>query len=812
MIKIENLNKYFNRFRKNQIHVINNTSLSLEDTGLVALLGPSGSGKTTLLNAIGGLDKVRSGRIYINDKKITTKFTYKKDKIRNLNIGYIFQDYKLVDNLSVYDNVALVLKMIGIKDKKEIKKRVDYVLEKVGMYRYRKRPANMLSGGERQRVGIARAIVKNPNIIIADEPTGNLDSKNSIEIMNIIKAISKNRLVILVTHEVNLAKFYASRIIEISDGVIVKDYINEHNDELDYAMDNCFYLKDFVKHDVLRNDNQEINIYSDQDEQIKLDIVIKNNNIYIKNRKKEKIEVVDDNSNIEMIDEHYKKIDKSTFEKYEFNFKDIVDNNIKLRYSSIFNPITFITNGFKQLFNYTLIKKILLGGFFLSGFFIMLSVSRMGANLKVEDKDFVKTNKNYLVITTPKINNDAYFNYSQEDGVKYILPGDSQSKFLIKKDNVYQTVNYSLYLEGSLASLNMLDEKDIVKGRMPTNKQEIVVDKMTIDNLFDLSMAKMMGLKKDDFLNLKIKVPMLDELIIVGIVDLESPSIYVNEDNFINILYNNSDGFTEHGGLNSQIEEIDKIQDYNLFTEIINLKEGRMPEGDYEVIVNYDHKDEWKLSKEINEEINGHKLIVVGYYDSKYNIDKLLVNRKMILNQLLLKSKNLCLYTEDKEKALDLFRTKYKININDSYEEDKKAYMEERKGATNVALASSGIILGISLIEILLMLRASFLSRVREVGIYRAIGVKKKDIYIMFSGEIIAITTIANVPGIILGAYIFKTLSEVKLIQTQFLMTPFLFLVAIVIVYGFNLLVGLMPVFATIRKTPAEILARTDIS
>ena len=280
MIKIENLNKYFNRHRSNEIHVINNTSLTLGDQGLVALLGPSGSGKTTLLNAIGGLDKVKSGKIYINGKKMTSKFSYRKDKIRNLNIGYIFQDYKLVENLSVYDNVALVLKMLGIKDKKEIEKKVSYVLERVGMWRYRYRPANMLSGGERQRVGIARAIVKNPNIIIADEPTGNLDSKNTIEIMNIIKAISKEKLVILVTHEVNLAKFYASRIIEIADGKIVNDYQNEHNDELDVMMDNCFYLKDFKKKRLIKQDNVAVNVYSDNEANLKLNVVIKNNNIY----------------------------------------------------------------------------------------------------------------------------------------------------------------------------------------------------------------------------------------------------------------------------------------------------------------------------------------------------------------------------------------------------------------------------------------------------------------------------------------------------------------------------------------------------
>ena len=157
MIKLEHVNKVFNKHKKNKINVINNTSIEFASAGLVAILGPSGCGKTTLLNVIGGLDKVNSGKIYVDGKKITKIRTSKLDKIRNLNIGYIFQDYKLIENLSVFDNVAIVLKMLGIKDKKEIEKRVLYTLDKVNMLRYKKRPVTMLSGGERQRVGIARA-------------------------------------------------------------------------------------------------------------------------------------------------------------------------------------------------------------------------------------------------------------------------------------------------------------------------------------------------------------------------------------------------------------------------------------------------------------------------------------------------------------------------------------------------------------------------------------------------------------------------------------------------------------------------------
>jgi putative ABC transport system permease protein len=171
----------------------------------------------------------------------------------------------------------------------------------------------MLSGGEKQRVAIARALVKNPSIVIADEPTGNLDSKNSLQVMNIIKAISKEKLVILVTHEVDLANFYASRIIELQDGKIVKDYENEPKESLEYRLDNKLYLKDFENINNIDKDDINVNIYSDnKQDKINIKLAIKDGNIYIQSENK--VEVVDENSSIELVDDHYKKIDKSIYE------------------------------------------------------------------------------------------------------------------------------------------------------------------------------------------------------------------------------------------------------------------------------------------------------------------------------------------------------------------------------------------------------------------------------------------------------------------------------------------------------------------
>lgn len=815
MIKLEKVNKYYNRYKKNEIHVINNTSLKLNNTGLVALLGPSGCGKTTLLNAIGGLDKVTSGKIYIDGKKLPRN-SNKVDKIRNLNIGYIFQDYYLVDSLSVYDNVALALKITGIKDKEEIKKRVDYVLEKVGMYRYRNRYANMLSGGERQRVGIARAIVKDPNIIIADEPTGNLDSRNTIEVMNIIKAISKDRLVILVTHERELAEFYASRILEIEDGTIKKDIDNNHTNDLDYRMDNKIYLKDFKNHEKIQKDNIEINYYSDDKNKLNINIVVQNGNIYIEQKESNKIEIIDNDSTVELVDDHYKKINKSIYEEYNFDFDKIVNKNIKRKYTSIFNPISLISNGFKKVRDYTFIKKVLLLGFLASGMFITYSISSLFGVTNIKDEDFITINKNYLTLITNKIKVDDFKLYEENQNINYLLPGSSKINFIMRYNDYYQTSQAQSYLAGSLSSINMIAKDDLILGRMPENDYELVVDKMSLNNMLNdpNTQAKYLGITKyDELLNREVSLKNMDKFKIVGVSDLNSPSIYANENMFINMLINSydSDTYYYYDEYDTDtISDDDKLIDYELMKDVVSLKKGRYPTNDYEVIINYNLKDEYKLNKKIDYEVNGTKLKVVGYYTSNKDIQKYLVSNTTMKYFLITKSSNITIYPKDKTQVLDEFRSK-KVNIQDSYDYSRNKYIEERKDSIRSSLIACTIVLIISLIEIYLMIRSSFLSRIREVGIYRAIGVKKLDIYKMFTGEIIAITTLSSLIGVIFMSYIINQLSFISYMRSKFMMNTSIFILTTIFVYLFNLIVGLLPVYKTIRKTPAQIMSRSDI-
>ena len=810
MIKLRGVNKYFNKGKKNEIHVINDTTLNLGTKGLVALLGPSGCGKTTMLNAIGGLDKVNGGDIFVDGVKITGRSTSKVDEIRNLNIGYIFQDYKLVDNMTVYENVAMVLRMIGIRDEEEIRKRIEYILQTLGIYRYRNRMADMLSGGERQRVGIARAIAKNPKIIIADEPTGNLDSANTIEIMNIIKAISRDRLVVLVTHEVELARFYASRIIELKDGKVEADYENKTDDNLDYRLDNKFYLRDFEKQESLRDGDVSVNFYGGADDDLNIDIVIKNGNIYIKSKEDRRIEVIDSNSAIEFVDDHYKEIDKSLYEEYDFDFDKVVDSEIKEKYSSIIGFLPSLARGFKKIVNYPLIKKLLFVGFLLAGVFITYSLSSIYASLDVKDEDFISSNKDYLTVEIPKISTEKYLEYENMDSVAYMFPKSANINMKFKMDFYYQTSYAQSVMTGSLTDKNTIGESDLISGRLPENPQEIAVDKLTLTRLLNQPTLKQVGISDiQQMLGKKLSMDSMKNFEIVGITDKNQPLIYADPSMFIPMIYNSADqetyDDTADGDKTAKI-----IYDYQTYDAEYTVKKGRLPENDYETIVPLSMSEQMPLNKEIDVKVNDRKLKVVGYYESPENVQSYLVNQNTIKYLMIAEAGGFSVAPADRDSAMEALRSQ-NINVKGSYDAEREAYLSDRSDNTKSTIILGIIMLAISLIEILLMTRSSFLSRIKEIGIYRAIGVKKTDIYKMFLGEIVAITTVSSVVGIGIMSYILYKLCRISYLASMFALNPAVILGAVAIVYVFNSLVGLIPVFSTMRKTPAAILARHDV-
>ena len=221
MLKLKDIKKTY-VVDKKRFPALKNINLSFPDKGFVSILGPSGCGKTTLLNLIGGLDQYTSGDLIINNKS-TKKFTDRDwDAYRNKRVGFVFQSYNLVPHLTVLGNVEISMTLTGMS-KKERQKKAIAALKRVGLKDTIKKKPNQLSGGQMQRVAIARSLVNNPEIVLADEPTGALDSVTSVQVMEILKEVAKDRLVIMVTHNDDLAKHYSTRIIRLKDGLVVSD-------------------------------------------------------------------------------------------------------------------------------------------------------------------------------------------------------------------------------------------------------------------------------------------------------------------------------------------------------------------------------------------------------------------------------------------------------------------------------------------------------------------------------------------------------------------------------------------------------------
>ena len=219
ILKAENLVKIYGQ-GENEVKALNNVSLEIEEGEFVSIVGSYGSGKSTLLNMLGGLDRLTSGDIYINNKKLGDMKDEELTIFRRRNIGFVFQNYNLVPILNVYENIVLPIELDGMKIDEEY---IDSIINTLGLNQKLTNIPNNLSGGQQQRVAIARAIATKPAIILADEPTGNLDSKTSMDVIGLLKMTSQkfNQTIVMITHNEEIAQL-ADRIIRIEDGKIAR--------------------------------------------------------------------------------------------------------------------------------------------------------------------------------------------------------------------------------------------------------------------------------------------------------------------------------------------------------------------------------------------------------------------------------------------------------------------------------------------------------------------------------------------------------------------------------------------------------------
>ena len=792
MIKLDKINKYFFKNKRNELHVIDNTSLELPDKGFETILGPSGSGKTTLLNVIGGLDSFDSGTLTIDDMQLTKKNYRKIESIRNTEIGYIFQDYKLLDNMSVFDNVAISLKMCGIKDKKEIETRVTEILNLLGIERYRHRKAVMLSGGERQRVSIARALVKDPRIVICDEPTGNLDSKRTFEIMNIIKGISKNRLVILVSHEEDIARFYSDRIIEIKDGKIIADYENETSDELNYEISNKIYLKDIKKKDTFKGKDVEINCYNDEDKKYKINLVIRNNNIYIETNGVSHVELINEDSSFELLDEHYKAIDRKTVDNNDFSIKPIPHKKM----SSIYTIFTMLKNGWISLKESKRFKKLTISFAFLSAIFVFYAISVTIGALEVHKEDYLDIDEHYVRLMANQANNNLHEGYEallERDDIIDLHQGTLIFSFAFKTATFYQVQASAnnLYMT-SVSNANLITEDDILVGRLPLNDKEIVVDISIFNNKAFKSTFRVSGIMEpEDLIGNQVYFDSVDlDLEIVGISNKLNNTMYLMKNCIDYMVIENNKSFGD-----ASIYRDD---------EDINIIMGTYPTKLYDVLLPSELMESFGIGDAYNE-----RYTVVGFYENNSIDEKVYITADTAKDIISYYNEYYTAIVKDKDKLKQDMGSYYKVySVAD---ENKEEYNLNRQDSIMSTFFSAGLLMFVTLVFVILMTRASFLSRIKEVGLLRAIGVSKSDIYRMFSGEVAIIIGIGGLAGVLVGYYGMKLLAESEVFDFGVYVSPWIALLVFLGIFIFYVIVVLIPVFFVLHKTPASILSRKDV-
>ncbi len=720
MIELKNAIKVFG----GRLTAINNTSITF-DKGLTTLLGRSGSGKTTLLNAVGGLEKLTSGQLYVDGELYNSSINSRQYRnLRRDKIGFIFQHYYLFNSKTVFENLKESLNIIGIFDEEEIENRIKDALEAVELYRYRNRHVSALSGGQQQRIAIARAIIKNPDIILADEPTGNLDSVNTFEIMSILKNLSKTKTVILVTHEHDIAKFFSDRIVEIADGRVVKDYINDNSEAtFDINNNNKLYLKDYECENISTNDS-DINFYTDGSvdlEQLKMKFIAHQDGIITDIEGEYSYELANNGSDIELIQDNYKPLTIKDVGDNEFNFS--FRDELKKNSYYPFNIKDVRTSAVKPKKFLTRTRVAILGIYSLFSCLLFLYITM--ATLSISGLALVPdTEDNYIMSVSD---------------VKDLIQNDAAATSI---DHLADFYDETMLMASPYVVLpaTEISQSDLLFGTMPTKNNEYVLTTgmLSYFDLYKEDFFNAIGtsLSSDNVLFLlgtQFYLPSGEDHIIVGVVQDNYSRIYGDFNTFLEMPFNSyisnysSDSDYYHGNV-INYESASTNTNFTKF-DITNL-------GDKEVLLNRSLSGLYKLDDEII--LDGTNYTVAGYYDHAEDYNYVIMSKATMIRAYVE-----CFYPSSDSDQDDYY---FAISTDNTFSLDK--YLDDNDISNTkvldifgeidllleTGLTTAFYIFTIFISVVLAIIVGYRLGNINyDLAVYKSLGVKKLHLIIKYS-------------------------------------------------------------------------------
>ena len=808
MIRIDNLNKYFNRNKNNEIHVINNTTIEFEDTGLVCILGESGSGKTTLLNTIGGLDDFASGSISVDDVTLTGYKSSQIELLRNRKFGYIFQNYYLLADDTVEYNLRIALEIFDITDA-EADERIKYVLEAVDMYKYRKKKISELSGGQRQRVAIARALAKAPDIIFADEPTGNLDENNTMHIMSIIKKVSAKCLVILVTHERRIADFFADRIIEVADGSIVSDRKNKCSENYVKADDNNIYLQEYEKTE-LKAPGAGINVYSDGGEgTVRLNIAYVDGLLYVQGLDSDKIVYVNGETDMELVDSKRPEIDMEEACDFEYELEPVrLKKRPHLKFREILSMAANNVRalGRKQIFIFVT--------FIITAALLAFAAADYYSMRQIDIKDVVTEDSHYVDVLTERTDDswehdDKFQAYSEtldeylDSGLGQLSPNMSIMMYVSsQKYAQYSNTTFS-YTEFGYVDYNELKESDIVYGRLPQKSSEIVVDKLFYDKLKQSdSFLKNIVNDYDDVLGLIVNVGFgSGPLTVCGICDTNEVSVYLDRV----IMCNASNQRFKISTLSQLKADYPGVYDNVVLADdevMIKINDG-IGGGMFDEMYG-----KWKIYR---------KAFLIEDYTASYIISDEALDR--YLYYMAKATRQFRIYTDNPAETVKFWQDRAEkiessdgliVKANNKYQDEIDAYRDDHLAETRTRNIVTGTVFVVSLIILFFMMKTNSVNRTEELVVYRLIGISPKSVTLSYITEIVLMVSVTQLPAILVTCGILKYLSGIQNLGFATTCPAYLMVALIVACYLVNIFIGLIPVWRIVKLPPAKLAAKNN--
>ena len=798
MLELKKVTKIYKTENVEQ-KALDKVSINFRKNEFVSILGQSGSGKSTMLNIIGGLDHYTQGDLIIGGVSTKSYSDSDWDSYRNHKIGFIFQNYNLISHQTVLSNVELALTLSGVSSS-ERKKRAKDALKKVGLGHHINKRPSQLSGGQMQRVAIARALVNNPEIILADEPTGALDSETSIQIMDLLKGVAREKLVIMVTHNPELAQKYSTRIVELKDGRIISDTKPFNgNEKVDMADDmskksmSLLTALSLSKNNLLTKRGRTIlTAIAGSVGIIGIALVLSLSNgvnNYINNMQKtsfvsqpisvKNVKVLEDSTGYSLEDK----------EKKSHKNKILANDDI--------------SNSF-VLSQKTRTKKVNLGGL----------------------KEYIKVNKNEIskYVTDITYSYDVDIQVYDKDSSGNLVKINPDENAEVTGSGFLSSLLSTSIIKNSFKELKNDNQYKVLSGHMPQNKNEVV---LVVDKNGEINLSVMYSLnienKNDvfDFMTRssngdKVK---LDDVIydydkiigkkykLINAVDYYKNSgnswvSYENDNNYLNKLYDEAESL--------EIVGVVKVKDENSMNGFLGYSHELI-----EYYTGVSNESEIVKQQMSNKDINVFMGTLFDNVSESYDD-----NMKKLGSASMDEPNEIDFYSKTAESKEDIKKFLDKYN-NDMSDEDKIEYSDDVESLTSVlstvvSLISTVMIafISISLIVSSLMIGIityiSVLERTKEIGILRAIGASKKDVKRVFRAETIIEGLLAGFLGVgvsyILSLGINAIVKMLAKIDNVMSLSIKHAIILILISVGLTVLAGLTPAGMASKKDPVDSL------